>query len=99
MYLKAPRIHLSYSFIVPGNAAAVSSPAKTLEIIRKKCASYITYYETKKKKVIGYLCDFIKRILLATCHPDEETAGEPPPPSLLWFLTARMNAVQRKQNS
>lgn len=27
MYLKAPCIYLSYSFIVPGNEAAVSSPA------------------------------------------------------------------------
>lgn len=33
----------------------------------------------QKKEGIGYLCDFIKRILLATCHLDEETAGE-----LLW---------------
>lgn len=30
----------------------------------------------KKEKVIGYLCDFIKRILLATYHLDEQTAGE-----------------------
>lgn len=27
-----------------------------------------------REKVIGYLCDFIKRILLATCHLDEQTA-------------------------
>lgn len=69
MYLKAPRMNLSYSFIVPGNEAADSSPVNTGNNT-KKCASY----SMTKKKVIGYLCDFIKRILLATCHLDERTA-------------------------
>lgn len=48
-----------------------------------------------KKKVIGYLCDFIKRIHLATCHLDDQTAGEllSVPMSLLWVSTARVNAT------
>ncbi len=44
---------------------------QTLEIIRKMCKCD----KKKKKKIIGYLCDFIKRILLATCHLDEQAAG------------------------
>lgn len=86
MYLKAPCIYLSYLFIVPGNKTAVSSPANIGNNMKN-----VQVWQKKKKTVIGYLCDFIKRILLATCHLDEQNSGEllSVPMSLLWVFDSQ----------